>query len=78
LQARERVGGRTLTVPFAGRFIDLGAQWIGPQQRRGCALAKALGVATAEQSTRGTAQWSVGTMRRQLPPLQLLRLLVVL
>ena len=41
LQARDRVGGRTLSVPFAGgRAIDLGAQWIGPKQRRVVALCR--------------------------------------
>ncbi|HTU61440.1 MAG TPA: FAD-dependent oxidoreductase, partial [Polyangiales bacterium] len=85
LEARDRVGGRTLTVPFAGRFIDLGAQWIGPQQRRVCALAKSLGVATEDQYVRGKAQWILGTTRGTmkgtlpaLPALQVLKLLATL
>jgi monoamine oxidase len=33
LEARERVGGRTLTLPAAdGTPIDHGGQWIGPTQ----------------------------------------------
>ena len=32
LEARDRVGGRTLTVPFeaAGLGVDLGAEWVAP------------------------------------------------
>ena len=32
LEARERVGGRTWTVPFepAGCEVDLGAEWVAP------------------------------------------------
>jgi monoamine oxidase len=85
LEARARVGGRTLTAPFAGRFIDLGAQWIGPQQRRVCALAQSLGLTTEDQYVRGKAQWILGTQRGTmsglmpaLPPMQLLKMLVAL
>ncbi len=44
LEARERVGGRTLTVERNGTFIDVGGQFIGPTQKRIGALAKATGV----------------------------------
>ena len=32
LEARDRAGGRTLTVPFeaAGLVVDLGAEWVAP------------------------------------------------
>ena len=32
LEARDRVGGRTYTVPFeaAGCSVDLGAEWVAP------------------------------------------------
>jgi monoamine oxidase len=47
LEARERVGGRTLTVPAAdGTPIDHGGQWIGPGQDRIAALAARVGVTT--------------------------------
>ncbi|GAC1373181.1 MAG: FAD-dependent oxidoreductase [Polyangiales bacterium] len=49
LEARERVGGRTLSEPLAGGVIDLGGQWIGPTQDRVAALARELGVATFPQ-----------------------------
>ncbi|HLV98004.1 MAG TPA: flavin monoamine oxidase family protein [Ktedonobacterales bacterium] len=45
LEARDRVGGRTYTVPAQdGTPIDLGGQWIGPGQERIAALAEAVGV----------------------------------
>ena len=47
LEARDRVGGRTYTVPAAdGTLLDLGGQFIGPTQRRIAALAAELGIAT--------------------------------
>jgi monoamine oxidase len=46
LEARPRVGGRTLSRGIgAGRF-DLGGQWMGPTQDRLAALARELDVAT--------------------------------
>ncbi|MEZ4384585.1 MAG: FAD-dependent oxidoreductase [Nannocystaceae bacterium] len=49
LEARDRVGGRTLTVPLAGEQVDLGGQWLGPTQDRALALAEELGVAIFPQ-----------------------------
>jgi monoamine oxidase len=47
VEARERVGGRTLTEVWCdGLPLDLGAQWIGPDQTRITALAAELGLAT--------------------------------
>ena len=42
LEARDRVGGRTLSVSTAGTTLDLGAQWIGPTQERMYALCDEL------------------------------------
>ena len=53
LEARERVGGRTLTVPFAQEPVDLGGQWVGPTQDRVLALARELGVETFPQYLQG-------------------------
>jgi monoamine oxidase len=54
LEARDRVGGRTLTVPAAdGTPIDHGGQWIGPTQDRIAALAERLGVTTYPSYERG-------------------------
>jgi monoamine oxidase len=47
LEARGRVGGRTLNHDLGGgRVTEIGGQWIGPTQNRLAALAKDLGVDT--------------------------------
>ncbi|HEX2374395.1 MAG TPA: FAD-dependent oxidoreductase [Actinomycetota bacterium] len=54
LEARHRVGGRTLTLPAAdGTPIDHGGQWIGPTQHRIAALAERVGVTTYPTYERG-------------------------
>jgi monoamine oxidase len=53
LEARERVGGRTLSTDLDGARIDLGGQWIGPGQKRVAALAAELGLRTFAQWSRG-------------------------
>jgi monoamine oxidase len=54
LEARNRVGGRTLTLPAAdGTPIDHGGQWIGPTQDRIAALAERVGVTTYPSYERG-------------------------
>jgi monoamine oxidase len=56
LEARNRVGGRTLTSHFAdGTFVDDGGQWISPGQDCVVALAAELGVALVPS-------WSEGAM----------------
>jgi monoamine oxidase len=45
LEARDRVGGRTLNHVFEdGTIVELGGQWIGPTQDRAIAYAEELGV----------------------------------
>ena len=39
LEARDRVGGRTWTKLVKGVPVEVGGQWIGPQQKRIAALA---------------------------------------
>ena len=54
LEARDRVGGRTLTLPAAdGTPIDHGGQWIGPTQDRIATLAERVGVTTYPTWERG-------------------------
>ena len=80
LEARDRVGGRTLshTTPH-GDVIDLGAQWIGPTQDRVAALASELELKTYEQYTTGAKILSLGgrasTYKGSIPRLSLLSLL---
>lgn len=49
LEARDRVGGRTLSQQLGSDTIDLGAQWVGPEQKRILELAQELGVETFAQ-----------------------------
>jgi len=53
LEARDRVGGRTLSQKVGRDWVDLGGQWIGPTQDRLAALARELGVATFPQHQEG-------------------------
>src|SRR5438270_2521774 len=47
LEARNRVGGRTLNHHLgAGKVVEVGGQWIGPTQDHVAALAKDVGVGT--------------------------------
>src|SRR3954462_6642340 len=47
LEARDRVGGRTLNHALGGgEVIEVGGKWIGPTQDRLAALADGLGVKT--------------------------------
>jgi monoamine oxidase len=66
LEARDRVGGRTLTVPAAdGTPIDHGGQWIGPTQDRIAALAERVGVTTFPTYERGlNTEFRGGRARR--------------
>ena len=47
LEARERVGGRTVNAEIGdGAVVEMGGQWIGPTQDRVAELARSLDVAT--------------------------------
>ncbi|NUQ78561.1 MAG: flavin monoamine oxidase family protein [Polyangiaceae bacterium] len=80
LEARDRVGGRTLShTTSLGDVIDLGAQWIGPTQDRMEALCKELGVETFPQHNKGTKILSLGgsisTYEGSIPALPIFSLL---
>jgi len=53
LEARDRVGGRTLTRTANGVALDVGGQWIGPTQDRMAALAGELGIGTFKTFNQG-------------------------
>lgn len=46
VEARDRVGGRTLSAPHGSGTFDHGGQWIGPGQKRVQALARELDIET--------------------------------
>ncbi|MFP2927594.1 flavin monoamine oxidase family protein, partial [Pyxidicoccus sp. 3LG] len=79
LEARDRVGGRTLTQPLGGEPVDLGGQWVGPHQRHVLRLADELGLKRFPQHHQGTKVLEVSgerrTYRGQVPSLPLLSLL---
>ena len=54
VEARDRVGGRTLNHSIGGgHVIEVGGQWIGPTQDRLAALAKQVGVKTFKTYNQG-------------------------
>src|SRR3954469_5174444 len=59
LEARDRVGGRTLNHALPGGHVaDLGGTWIGPTQNAVAALAAELGLATFAQVDNGNALYN--------------------
>ena len=47
LEARDRVGGRTLNEPIGGgKVVEIGGQWVGPGQKRVLGLIEELGLET--------------------------------
>ena len=66
LEARDRVGGRTLREEIGdGKYVDVGGQWIGPTQNRLAALVRELGIETFPTHTAGenVIEWR-GELRR--------------
>lgn len=54
LEARDRVGGRTLNHPLGhGKVVEVGGQWVGPGQDRVLARIKRLGLKTFKTYTKG-------------------------
>jgi monoamine oxidase len=54
LEARDRVGGRTLNEPIGdGKVVELGAQWVGPTQDRIIGLIGELGLETFPTYSKG-------------------------
>jgi monoamine oxidase len=68
LEARDRVGGRTLDHPLPGGHVaDLGGTWIGPTQNAVAALAAELGLATFAQVDDGDAVYYRDGLRTTYP-----------
>jgi monoamine oxidase len=54
IEARDRVGGRTLNEPIGGGAeVEVGGQWVGPSQKRVGALIEELGLETFPTYTDG-------------------------
>jgi monoamine oxidase len=74
LEARDRVGGRTLNHPVGnGEVVEIGGQWVGPGQDRILARARSVGVKTFKTFTKGAEIFDYrGTRSRftgLIPPL---------
>jgi monoamine oxidase len=68
LEARDRVGGRTLDHPIGGgHVVEGGGQWVGPGQTRVLSLAKELGVATFPSYRDGKLVLSISGLRFTRP-----------
>lgn len=66
LEARERVGGRTLNHDLGdGRVVEAGGQFVGPTQGRILALAEELGVDTFPAYAEGETTYVVGGKRKR-------------
>jgi monoamine oxidase len=66
LEARDRVGGRTLNEPLGeGKVVEVGGQWVGPTQDRMLALAREVGVDTFPTHCQGenVIEWR-GSLKR--------------
>jgi monoamine oxidase len=80
LEARDRVGGRTLNEPIGdGKVVEVGGQWIGPTQHRIAALARELGVETFPTYNEGenVIEWR-GSLRRYRGAIPRINLAVLL
>src|SRR3954470_10639416 len=71
LEARDRVGGRTLNHPIGdGKVVEVGGQWIGPGQDRIAALARELDVETFPTHDAGESVLELdGELRRYRGPI---------
>src|SRR4051812_7805994 len=77
LEARDRVGGRTLNHSVGERpddVVELGGQWVGPTQLEVMALAGELGLATYPTHTEGKNLFEIaeGKVKRYSGPFPLL------
>ncbi len=65
LEARDRVGGRTLNRDIGhGEIVEIGGQWVGPTQDRVLALIDELGLKTFDTYIDGkSVYWRDGTRK---------------
>lgn len=64
LEARDRVGGRTLNFASSAGTVEIGGQWIGPFQTQLKALADELGLSLYETYTAGRNILEISGRRR--------------
>jgi monoamine oxidase len=68
LEARERVGGRTLNMPIGGgHIVEVGGEWIGPGQDSIAALIAELGIGAFDSYYEGDTTYDIeGAISRGL------------
>ncbi|MBX7165211.1 MAG: flavin monoamine oxidase family protein [Pirellulales bacterium] len=75
LEARDRVGGRTLAQPVGRATFDLGGQWLGPLQTRMRALVQEYGITLFPTFHTGTkvldTERGLSTYQQTIPSLPL-------
>src|ERR671916_3296822 len=65
IEAQDRVGGRTMAGSVAGTTVEMGGQWIGPNQRLIGALASEVGVETFPTHLPGRTVFCEGGRRSE-------------
>jgi len=70
LEARKRVGGRTLNMPIGGgHIVEVGGEWIGPSQNAIAALIDELGIGAFDHYYKGDTTYDIeGVISRGLLP----------
>jgi monoamine oxidase len=69
LEARDRVGGRTLNQPIGrGHVVEAGGQWVGPTQTAVMDLARELEIGTFPTYDRGKTVYVVQGKRSEVEP----------
>lgn len=70
VEARDRVGGRTLNMPIGGgHIVEVGGEWIGPGQDAIAALIEELGIGTFDAYYEGDTTYDIeGKISRGLLP----------
>lgn len=70
LEARDRVGGRTLNMPIGkGHIVEVGGEWIGPGQNAIAALMDELGIGAFDHFYDGDTTYDIeGKVSRGLLP----------
>jgi monoamine oxidase len=70
LEARDRVGGRTLNMPIGGgHIVEVGGEWIGPGQDAVAALIRELGIGAYDHFYEGDTTYDIeGKVSRGLLP----------
>ncbi len=65
LEARERIGGRTMTTAISGHTVELGGSWVHWHQPHVWAELTRYGIGVTPSRSPARATWVVGDERRE-------------